>query len=556
MASFFIATAESKYWPLEGTLLFANGWLLANSDGLGDIRNILIAPNPEEKQELFELSNKIYESTLDEITGFLNTYHSTSKSKKYWEIIVGVWLRMLIEAIATRTLIVQSVLKTDKDTGIVVSPELSLSNAPKSLQDFQAGLKSISWNASVYRNIFEILNGKFQQKTFAIDTRKAIASPVSKGFGPSYLSSTYLPRLKELQLAIRLGSVPHRIKQIQLPITNSDEKIRAVKLDVSVTGSEIEYVVNSLALQYMPHSYLEGFSFLLDRISHEYPKKPPRSIFTANRHLYDDAFNIWAAEMNERGSKFVLAQHGGHFGTSRFASFAERHELSVADKYLTWGWSSSPQCTRAFVLTQAGVTNRKKVKGTNLVVVTDHVWSHPRSFFLDLAESGNYLPFMYKIIDSLSDSIKSNTLLRIHHGHDETGSPQDQWWANQAPNIKQDDGKAPFATLLPNAKLILTSHNGTTFPETISAGIPTIISWDESFVALRDDAENVFSSLEKVGIFHRTPESAAAFINSIWDDVDGWWNSQPTLNARKQFIDQYARTVSNPVRFLAKSLRF
>jgi len=556
LASFFIATAESKYWPLDGALIFANGWLLPDSEGPHEIRNVSIAPKLADKQELFELTNKIFESTLDEIVSVLNTYHSTSKSKRYWEIIVGVWLRMFIESVATRTLIVQSVLKNDQNIEIVVSPDLLLSNFPNSLQDFQADMKSISWNASVYNNIFDILNGKRQQNPFVNNSREAITSPVRKRFGPSYLSSTYLPRLKEFQLAIKLGSIPHRIKKIQLPITNSDDKIRALKLDVSVTGSEIELVVNSLALQYMPHSYLEGFSFLLDWISREYPKKPPRSIFTANRHLYDDAFNIWAAEMSEQGSKLVLAQHGGHFGTSLFASFAERHEQSVADRYLTWGWSSSPVCTKAFVLTQAGVKPRKRTSGKKLVVVTDHVWSHPRSFFLDLAESGNYLTFMANIVRSLDDSVRSNTLLRVHHGHDETGGPQDVWWANHAPNVKQDDGKSQFTSLLPDAKLILTSHNGTTFPETICAGIPTVIAWDESFVTLRHDAENVFRSLENAGIFHRTPESAASFINSIWDDVDGWWNSPTTIDARKQFTDQYARTVSNPVRFLAKALQF
>jgi len=556
LASFFIATAESKYWPLEGTRLFANGWLLPNPAGQGEIRNLSIAPKLEEKQELFDLTNKIYESTLDEITIVLNAYHSTSKSKKYWEIIVGVWLRMLIEALATRAQIVQSILKIDRDTKIVASLDLLSSNAPQSLQDFQADLKTVSWNASVYNDIFEILNGKRQQNTFAKIPHEIIAPPVSKRFGPSYLSSTYLPRQKEFQLAIKLRSIPHRIKQVHLPITNSDEKIRELKLDISVNGSEIARVVNSLALRYMPHSYLEGFSVLLDRISREYPKKPPRSIFTANRHLYDDAFNIWVAEMTEHGSKLVLAQHGGHFGTSRFPSFAERHELSVADKYLTWGWSSSPVCTKAFVLTQAGVKPRKKSMGANLVVVTDHVWSHPRSFFLDLAESGNYLPFMSQIVQSLDDSVKANTVLRIHHGHDETGSPQDIWWKVQTPKVKQDDGKVPFSTLLPDAKLILTSHNGTTFPETISAGIPTIIAWDESFVALRPETEHVFLSLEQAGVFHRTPESAASFINSIWDDVDGWWSSPATLEARKHFTDQYARTVSNPIRFLAKALQF
>ena len=67
MASFFIATAESKHWPLEGTLLFANGWLLPDSEAPLDKTNVQISLTFEEKRELFELTNTIYESSLDEI---------------------------------------------------------------------------------------------------------------------------------------------------------------------------------------------------------------------------------------------------------------------------------------------------------------------------------------------------------------------------------------------------------------------------------------------------------------------------------------------------------
>lgn len=536
--------------------MFANGWLLPGSEIPFEYRNVQISLSLKEKQELFEQTEMIYQSVLVEVVNVLNTYHSMTKSKRYWEIIVGVWLRMLIESIATRTIIIQSILKKDSDTSIVNSPNSLSISASQCLQDFQANLKSDVWNADLYARIMEVLKVDNSQTVFMSTSAALKSAQGNKEFGPIYLSSTYLPRFKEVLLAINLRTFPHRIKRIPLSETTSDKKTRKLKLKTSVEGSEIARVVSSVALQYIPHSYLEGFLPLLDQISHEYPDRAPRSIFTANRHLYDDAFNIWAAEMTEQGSKLVLAQHGGHFGTSRYASFAERHEQSVADKYLTWGWSSSPICTKAFVLTQAGVKPRKSTGGTKLVVVTDHVWSHPRSFFLDLAESGNYLTFMANIVRSLDDTVKSSTLLRIHHGHDETGRPQDVWWANNAPNVKQDDGKSQFASLLPDARLILTSHNGTTFPETISTGIPTVIAWDESFVTLRHDAENVFSSLENVGIFHRTPESASSFINSIWDDVDEWWNSQATIDARKQFTDQYARSVPNPIRFLAKALQF
>ncbi|KRO41547.1 MAG: hypothetical protein ABR67_00075 [Acidimicrobium sp. BACL17 MAG-120823-bin42] len=163
---------------------------------------------------------------------------------------------------------------------------------------------------------------------------------------------------------------------------------------------------------------------------------------------------------------------------------------------------------------------------------------------------------MSDIVKGLTSETQQNTVLRIHHGHAETGSPQDMWWTSRAPQIRQDDGTISFSSLLSDAKLVLTSHNGTTFPETISSGVPTVIAWDSSFVQTRPEAEPVFQLMERAGMFHSTPESAAAFINRIWDDVDGWWNSPQVIDARSQFCNQYARTVPHPVRFLAKALKF
>jgi putative transferase (TIGR04331 family) len=122
--------------------------------------------------------------------------------------------------------------------------------------------------------------------------------------------------------------------------------------------------------------------------------------------------------------------------------------------------------------------------------------------------------------------------------------------------MAHDNGELSFQQMLSKSRLVLIAHNGTSIPESIALHAPTVITWSDTYMKVRKSAEPVFDALEAVGIFHRTPESAAAFINSIWDDVDGWWSSPATLEARKQFTDQYARTVSRPVRFLAKALRF
>ena len=520
-----------------------------------DIKNVSVIPTVNEKQELFELSNKIYESTLDEIVRLLNTYHTTSKSKRYWEIIVGVWSRMLIESVATRTLIVQSVLKNDKDTNIVVSPDLPLSYSPQCLQNFQADLKTVSWNASVYNDIFEILNGKRQQNTFVKIPREIIAPPISKKFGPSYLSSTYLPRPKEFQLAIKLGSIPHRAKQIQLPITNSDEKTRELKLDISINGSEIAHVVNSLALQYMPHSYLEEFSVLLDRISREYPKKPPRSIFTANRHLYDDVFNVWVANATSQGSSLTLGQHGGYFGISKYPSFAERHELSIADRYITWGRKTSSRTVPGPILTTIGMNRKSIATGSKLVVVTEQLWSLPRSSFSDFDDSPTYVEHLESCNKSLPGNIRNSAKIRLHPSDGITAKPMYDWWMQHIPGIEIDDCSDSFRKTLKSAKLIVVAHNSTTLPETFSMNIPTLVSWKPEWVEIRDSAKPIFNKLEEVGIFHSDSDGLARHITAIWDDVGTWWQSSDVRDARKLFCDSYARSMSQPLKFLRSLLK-
>ena len=60
----------------------------------------------------------------------------------------------------------------------------------------------------------------------------------------------------------------------------------------------------------------------------------------------------------------IGAQHGGHYGTSW--SSAQKHELKIFDKYITWGWTSKnyPK-TKALPSVQLGIPKsftKKRIK--------------------------------------------------------------------------------------------------------------------------------------------------------------------------------------------------
>ena len=50
----------------------------------------------------------------------------------------------------------------------------------------------------------------------------------------------------------------------------------------------------------------------------------------------------WVAQKTEDGTRLTIGQHGGHYGIGLF-SFIEKHEISICDLYLSWGWSDPDQ---------------------------------------------------------------------------------------------------------------------------------------------------------------------------------------------------------------------
>jgi len=49
-----------------------------------------------------------------------------------------------------------------------------------------------------------------------------------------------------------------------------------------------------------------------------------------------------------------------------------------------------------------------------------------------------------------------------------------------------------------------------------------------------------FEELANANIWHKSPISAAEFLNSISSTPLTWWNDSKTQSARKMFIDQFA----------------
>ena len=503
----------------------------------------------DSKSEWYEETNCVFQQVLDQVALNLNEVHSVDYSTRYWNIFVGPWLQRFVNMVMFRMYEIE--LNTKVQVVMLDSPPVN------SLLEFAELSKNSTFVESLHADVLTQLNAVKATTTNECQTN---SKKSNKGFemklGRAFVSATYLPRINEILLQLSLGRLPKKLNFIQVPKSNVSFELRELLCKSSGSMAKGAEVALALLPKHLPCAYVESFESLFETLRPWKSKRFPKVIFTANRHLYDDVFNFWIALAVESGSRLVVAQHGGNYGISEFPSFAENHESLVADRYITWGWKTEGPTYRGFALPLIGRRLHSSRSKDSLLVITDQLWKYPRSIFTDMWESSTYLDHLKSTINGLQPEIRYNALLRIHHAHQDTASSQIDWWKVHAPDIKQDLGDVDFETRLNESRLVLIAHNGTSLPESIALHAPTVITWSDTYMKVRKSAEPVFDAFERVGIFHRTPESAAAFINSIWDDVDGWWNSPATKDAREQFTDQYARTVPNPVRFLAKALQF
>ena len=135
------------------------------------------------------------------------------------------------------------------------------------------------------------------------------------------------------------------------------------------------------------------------------------------------------------------------------------------------------------------------------------------------------------------------------------GQCQKERWNDYFPEILLDEGVSPLYKLVEKSRIYISTYNATTFLESLSWNMPTIIFWDPGFNELNETASNAFNELKKVGIFHETPESAAIKLIEVWDDIPTWWHSEEIQKARNNFCSIYSRTIINQVDEYAKVLQ-
>ena len=574
VARILILTADELTWPKDNKkpVLFLGEWCRRyNRKSYWHRLNAEVVPyHWNDRKKLYKdykrLQN-LYEKLLIELSEKLNQIHSVNFSLRYWKILIGPWLGLFIEMLFDRWFMLKQTIEKKEISECTIIERNPMSVVPNDMKHFSNLHIEDDWNEAIYgqllnkywndlvtvKKIHKPSNNNENNSQFGISINTDIKNNIERFLIPLFnrlfpkddgyfFIESYLSLKTNIKLQMRLGQFPKLWNRLTVPTIKPNIHQRKFWLsDQKSASTKFEDVVRQFIPLHIPTAYLEGYKDLRKVTSQcNWPKKP-KCIFTSNAYNSSDFFKIWAAEKTESNTKLIIGQHGGHFGMTPFA-FHEKHQIDISDKWLSWGWSDSSEPKIIPVGNLKCYDKKVKYNPNGVALMVEMALPRYSDHLATFPISGQWLDYLEDQKDFLKNlpyEIRKKVLLRLFPS--DLGWDQISRWKDDMPEVMIDTGKKNIRKLIKNSRIYISTYNATTYLESLSWNIPTIIFWNPNHWELKREVEPYFELLKSVGVFHETPESAAQKMIYVWNDVSSWWHSKKLQTARQKFCKKFSR---------------
>lgn len=570
---FLATTADSRFWDSGRKLLFLGEWCrLHDQRERWQTLDHAVLPYPfDDRERLFNAYcdlQPLNERLLGALTDALNEVHAARHTARFWDVVAGLWLREFLEIVVER----YTCLRAALDTGAVDATKVPFTRhhvIPRDSLDFAALHEGDPYNAQLYGSLLralapdgvDIIEVDAPLHTGGHESRRLLRRVLKKGRDVLSMAllagsrrsrvvmvSTYFPPLEQVRLSVACGSFPlfetprWRVDSGRPVDAEARQVVRGTLAQAVSAGDTFERLLPGLIAANLPRIFVEDFAQARDMVRRRFPRAP-RAIITANAFAYNDLFKHWTGLAVEEGVPFAILQHGGSYGCARWNG-SEDYETRIADRYYTFGWEDR---RRPNVIPWSASRLRARIRRSSRANTGDILWvvvSFPRySYTMYSVPAGpqtlDYLEYQHRFLRAVSPSVRRLLRYRPY--------PLRYGWADEA-RLREAAGRVRVAGTtqsmhrqLAGSRLFIGTFNATAFLETFVADVPTVLFWDPRLWELRPEAEAHFAQLRDVGILHDTPEAAAAFVETIYRDPAGWWQTAPVRSAVGRFCDRFAR---------------
>jgi putative transferase (TIGR04331 family) len=562
---FLITTALKENWVDDQKVLFLGDWckIYSQKASWENLDSCIVPYVWDDRMKYYsdyQYLNGLYEMILPILSNKLNSIHNTEYDIRYWRIIIGPWLNIFIQIVFERWGQIKKAEETFRISGTFITNPMDARYIPVDMNDFANFFISDSWNHFIYSYIIKGFTGiKFTEKESISDNRKIILRKRNSFIktlrdlllskfnrnkdtvivGVSFNKKDYI------KLLFRYGYFGQNLEDCNTSREfKLDHQLRNWHLD-SKPNNQFESFLYSLIPKQIPLSYLEGYQEMRTLSKKIGLPKSPSKIITSNVY-YHETFKFWIAEKTTKGSKLLVMQHGGTYGSAKWFT-NETHEISIADQFLSWGWrdKKAAKIVPSEMFKKNPFIGRDSFRQNNLLLVIGGLprYSYKLSSETVSSQWLTYFKEQCTFINHLPQNIQSVLKVRLYPT--DFGWNEQQRFTDNFPNVEFPLNTIPISTLSVECRIIVSTYNSTTFLETLVKNIPTVVFWNPVFWELRHEAMPYFSLIKEAGIFHESPESAANHIQRVWDNIESWWLSEDVQKAKKIFIDRFAVQSNN-----------
>lgn len=572
--TFLVTTALEAFWDTSKPILFLGDWCkLSHRKTLWEQLNAEVLCSSQGDYSHIEAYNytiEIYEDLLPKIASWLNEIHKVENTLRYWRILIGPFLLIYIQIVYERL--------THLKAAYALHPHLnSIGMAPQSYlttintHEFLSILSEDAWNQQLFTQLI-ILGFKAPGSYIEFSWDAELKSRNQKTSVPQISSKLTKIKRKLLQWYIKFrgskiidichyyhGFTKKNLYQLFLlskgrilpvaamvppnkSITRDNKPnlfIRDKITHLDALDDFSKLVLETLKINF-PLNFIEYYQ---EESAIHFKALPYQSglILAGAAWVYNDSLKFWAARVAEKKTKLVGVQHGGGYGALKCHNYALL-ERSLTDVYISWGWKSA---RNVIPMPSTFICKRfldcKVTKRIGALWATNSIARYPYSVAARTFNPESYLQWQLRFVGVLTPTVCSEMLMRLSPSSDSHYVQDCQEMFPQL-TVEVSNDSVSFYEQLYNSKIFIADAFGTTFNYSLAFNIPTIIFWDPTIWVLTDYAKPYFKALQDVGIFHDSPESAAAMLNKVSDNPTQWWESEDVQEARKFYCESYART--------------
>jgi len=546
---------------------------------------------------------KIYFEVLENLAKNLNSYHHKKYPTKYWELLTGRWLTLYLLYLFDRWEIIKSVFEENKINSTVAFSFDEKKFIPKNTLTFVGMFsKNPCWNYWVFSEIIKFSNKtkvtyiKPKDEIFFAEEKLEYINQINLCLSKNkfFFYNYNIPLKLKLKILLSNFQLTFKLPKKYLKEEIFNTKSRNLFYKYKNSNDNFLNFVNFFLIKNFPKIFLEEYENLEKIYENVLWPKNPNFIITTHSQFNDEIFKIYTAKNVLKGSKFLIAQHGGQYGIEK-NSLNDFMEKSICDRFLTWGWKDNKKSFPLFMTTVHGKNSNKVLftkKELMLVVYQFTLQPSRASTNMSLGFSprtikkrNSYILSTINFLETLEKNILNNVNINykqkflpeisretekksiLHKFPDIKfilGKFNDEFWGYKKEYAKK------FATNNVSSKykyshevknefcLHIETLFSSGFIEAMYLNRPVILLFDPIEAELNKDFLYYLKILKEENICFYNPKDAATFINKVYsnNNLKLWWESEKLQKVRKIFCDNFCRHSNNPVKDFQKSIIF